>query len=1208
MLSRLTRSITFKYSTVIFVLCLACVALTGGMAHYKSSKELESSVESDLIARRDSRITSLAAYLNSVRQDLRIIAEAPTTENALRDFSLVWKDIRDQDSSALQSLYTATVPFFDRQEGESDTDDPVIRYNSLHDEYHYWFWKLLFERGYYDLFLIDTAGNIIYSALKESDFGTNITKAPNSAYGLNTAFSKALADGKREVFVDFAPYPPSDGLPAGFLATSIVDDEGTLLGVLALQVPITKINAAMQINTSIGETGELLLVGADLRARGGSRFRDTAAILDVEVDMPTVRSALDGESGLAVVKDYRGRQVYSAYGTIDFLGTFWAVLADIDRDEVLAPVKNTTRFILSASSVIFVVVLALGIFFGSRLSRPISDIAHAMRDLADGDFSVATPYAARRDEVGDLASALETFKQAKLQAAAASAELEAYSKQLQEREERLSLVLRGGDLGYWDVDLDSGQTLVNERYNEIFGFPAGQREVSRDDWIGLIHPADRDHALRVGMRYRSGEELDYEVEYRIVVGGEVHWVVSKGAVVAWNDTGAAQRIVGTVQDVTARKLAEEKLRKSRERLETILLGSPIGVTITAENPFRIPFMNTRFTELFGIDPESAARFEDYVEDTYVDKADFAKLRDAVRSDEPVVTLELQRQRLDGTPWWCLFTRTFAEYNDEPVSINWYVDITNIKDAEAKLRQQTEELDLALLSLEVKEAQLQQIIDDSPVGIAIVRASDSVVVDANPSFCNMVGRPIGQVEKSAVAQFYHPEDTDRRQRILETLAKQTEIRDQEIRLIDSEGNATWVLLSVTPIDTFQGEAARLSWYYNINAQKKAEERLRESERRLREVLETSPVGVGIAVSGRPVFYNTRMLEMLGRDQASYLGQQAAELYVDPSQRDEIVEEVTRVGEVRDREVAFRRADDEIIDTLSSYFPVEYEGQNAILIWLYDITRRKEAERALVDALSVIRESVSYASNIQGSLLPSEQQLANCTQDHFMIWEPRDVVGGDMIWLRECRGGLVLIVCDCTGHGVPGAFMTLIGTGSLNQALIDHPGGEPERLLESMNRHVKQSLKQEGEQGLADDGMELGICRIDAASGDLTFAGARFSLFQLHDGAMSEIKGDRSGIGYRHVPRDRHFTVHAIENPSGSTFYMVSDGMIDQIGGERRRSFGRKRLLQIIEETSSLPLTEQRETIFGRFTEHQGQEIRRDDVTMLAFRPQAVASVG
>lgn len=1325
---RPARSITLKYSAVIFVLCLVCVVLTAGIAHYKSSHELEIVAENELVSLRDSRISALSAYLNSVRQDLRIITGSPTTGNALRDLTQAWKGFDGPALNAVQSLYTAAVPFFDKRDADGDEDDLVSRYNRAHDQYHYWFWKLLFERGYYDLFLIDTSGNVVYSALKESDFGTNLREEPFDSYGLAQAFAKAIADHKREIFVDFAPYPPSGGGPAGFVATSVFDDQGTLLGVLALQMPIDRINAAMQISPGVGAVGEMILVGPDLRARGGSRLTDDSDILGVEVDMPTVRAALAGASGIAVVGDYRGRQVYSAYATIHLLGTTWAVLANIDRDEVLAPVENTTRFIVWTSSVIFLVVLPVGIFFGSRLSRPISAIAHAMRDLADGNLAVSTPYATRRDEVGDLASALETFKQAKQDAAAATAELEAFSRRLLEREERLSLVLRGGDLGYWDVDLDTGRTQVNARYDEIFGFAPNRREVARNDWVEAIHPEDRDYALTLGKRYREGENADYEVEYRVVrPDGEIRWVVSKGAVVEWRDDDTARRMVGTVQDVTARKIAEQALKESRERLERILMGSPIGVVIvdldegravfanphaskllgvpverilemrhgdfyqrdeqrialleqlerdgkveglettivradgktvwlmrsiypfeyeghraiiswnyditplkdaeailqkkernlrdvlesspigvaiTAEDPFRVPFANSRFTELFGVDPDSDVPLERYIHETYVDSADFSRLREAVRSDAPSVTLEIQRRRLDGPPWWSLFTRTFAEYNDEPVSINWYVDITEMKEAEAKLRQQTEELDLALLSLEIKEAQLQKIIDDSPVGIAVVRASDGVVVDTNPSFCNLVGQPVETVQNGPVAQFYHPDDADRRRRILQMIDTEDEVRDQEIRLVDAAGNATWVLLSVTQIDTSRGEPARLSWYYNIDAQKRAEDRLRDSERRMRAVLETSPVGVGIAVGGRPVFYNARMLEMLGRDQATYVGHDATDLYVDPSQREEIVAEVARAGEVRDREVAFHKTDGEVIDTLSSYFPIQHEGQDAILIWLYDITRRKQAERALVDALSVIRESVTYASNIQGSLLPTAQQLATCTSEHFMIWEPRDIVGGDMIWLRECRGGTVIAVCDCTGHGVPGAFMTLIGTGSINQALIDHPAGEPERLLESMNRHVKQSLKQDGEQGLADDGMELGICRIDSASGDLTFAGARFSLFRLQDGTVFETKGDRSGIGYRHVPADRRFASHAVPDAAAAAFYMVSDGMIDQIGGERRRAFGRKRLLGIIEETAALSFAEQRETILCRFAAHQGREIRRDDVTMLGFRLPSV----
>lgn len=266
---------------------------------------------------------------------------------------------------------------------------------------------------------------------------------------------------------------------------------------------------------------------------------------------------------------------------------------------------------------------------------------------------------------------------------------------------------------------------------------------------------------------------------------------------------------------------------------------------------------------------------------------------------------------------------------------------------------------------------------------------------------------------------------------------------------------------------------------------------------------------------------------------------------------------------------------------------------------DISERKRADEDIRRALSIIRESVDYASNIQRSLLPVPKVLEELFRDHFVIWQPRDVVGGDFYWLRECERGRLLVVCDCTGHGVPGAFMTIIGTAALDQALTAHPDGEPSALLAYMNGFVRRTLLQDSDEGHADDGMEIGICRLEA--GRISFAGARFTLLAVdRQGGCRLIKGDRQGIGYRRCDPDARFTNHVIA-PGDDTYYLLTDGLVDQIGGEKRRAFGRRRLLRLLAGLQRLPMSEQKTAILESLGDYQGAEPRRDDVTVCGFRP-------
>ena len=203
---------------------------------------------------------------------------------------------------------------------------------------------------------------------------------------------------------------------------------------------------------------------------------------------------------------------------------------------------------------------------------------------------------------------------------------------------------------------------------------------------------------------------------------------------------------------------------------------------------------------------------------------------------------------------------------------------------------------------------------------------------------------------------------------------------------------------------------------------------------------------------------------------------------------------------------------------------------------DITERKRAEQELAEAHELITSSINYASNIQRSALPPDQLMSEALGEHFVVWEPRDVVGGDIYWMRRIEGGHIVVMADCTGHGVPGAFLTMIATGALRQAIIEHPDGDPAMVIARMNTFIKNSLRQDTAEGPSDDGLELGICRISSSGDRMTFAGARFSLWRLDVQGAEEIKGDKSGIAYHHVPPDQAFTNHEVTLAPGSTYYI------------------------------------------------------------------------
>jgi serine phosphatase RsbU (regulator of sigma subunit) len=229
------------------------------------------------------------------------------------------------------------------------------------------------------------------------------------------------------------------------------------------------------------------------------------------------------------------------------------------------------------------------------------------------------------------------------------------------------------------------------------------------------------------------------------------------------------------------------------------------------------------------------------------------------------------------------------------------------------------------------------------------------------------------------------------------------------------------------------------------------------------------------------------------------------------------------------------------------------------------------------------------------------VASVTADHFLIWEPRDIVGGDFFWFQPTDDGYFIIVGDCTGHGVPGAFMTLIAWGMLDRSLTAAQGNKPSLVLAGLHRGVQSLLGQDRESGETDDGLEAGVCFINPSKREMIFAGARFSLWKSGADGVIEIKGDRNGLGYRRLPPEAAFTDLRFSLDGGDAFYLTTDGLTDQIGRSEGHSFGKRRFRELLEHNRGAPMQQQSEFLRQKFNEFQGKEKRRDDITVLGFVP-------
>jgi serine phosphatase RsbU (regulator of sigma subunit) len=256
---------------------------------------------------------------------------------------------------------------------------------------------------------------------------------------------------------------------------------------------------------------------------------------------------------------------------------------------------------------------------------------------------------------------------------------------------------------------------------------------------------------------------------------------------------------------------------------------------------------------------------------------------------------------------------------------------------------------------------------------------------------------------------------------------------------------------------------------------------------------------------------------------------------------------------------------------------------------------------------IMDSIDYAQRLQESILPAHSDLAALFADYFVIWQPRDLVGGDFYWARRLDENRSLIaVIDCTGHGVPGAFMTM-AVNSILDNITTEVSDDPARILAELNRRVKATLHRSDPRGLADDGLDIGLCYLER-NRRIVFAGAKIPLYVSRAGQLQLIRGNNKSLGYRRSSLDLSFANQEWLAEPGDVFDLTSDGFIDQNGGDRDYPFGRKRFIETLTGLQNLPLSQQRDGLTQGLQKYMGEEPQRDDMIVLGFTlsPNGVAN--
>jgi PAS domain S-box-containing protein len=715
--------IATKVGFVTVSISLAAILLSSVVSGYTARNALERAAFERLTAVRELKAQQIEGYfelitsqIQSLAADRRTLSSLSALKSAVARIETGLKNYKEPLTQPVHEFYTN---LFAKPQGEmahSDNDDnhsgmmptdPVAlflqksylietdpdaqrvsvmangadgAFRAAHPTIHDQFKDFLDRFGYYDIFLIEPEkGRIVYSVAKEIDFGTSLFEGPHAETNLARVVKDAIALGPGEyVFADFKPYAPSFGAPAAFVATPVFAGP-TLIGVLAFQMPVDRINAIMTSNEAwadvgLGTSGETYLVGHDLLLRSQSRFLiedrdhylemirtigtpeeivqkigrlDNSIGLQI-VDTEGTRAAHADETGERIFPDYRGVDVLSSYKPLDLPGLDWVIMSEIDKAEAFAASDELIDYLLMIASVVLALTIYCAYYFALSLTRPLRELGSGARALASGQLD--EPIVAQTaDEIGDLSRSFEemrvamkkSFTEVEKQKAVLESVVNMRTAELEEASAKLNLALSSMANGIYMLDKDLNFTLFNERYIELLDNPPGLVAVGKPfrDIVQFSaehgYYGDGDLTALVEERMARLHSPEAKTMTVTTISGrtvEIHQspVEGGGVVTAISDISNLKEKEENLQAQNDElQQIQKDLKESEQRIAKIIQSSPDGI-ITIDKHGVIDTFSDSAEQIFGyysdeivgknvkiLMPKSIALEHDYYLEKYV---------------------------------------------------------------------------------------------------------------------------------------------------------------------------------------------------------------------------------------------------------------------------------------------------------------------------------------------------------------------------------------------------------------------------------------------------------------------------------------------------------------------------------------------------------------------------------------------------------------
>ncbi|WP_448518197.1 PAS domain S-box protein [Rhodoflexus sp.] len=1031
--------------------------------------------------------------------------------------------------------------------------------------------------GYNNILLLNSQGLIIYKTNKSVD---------NLLVGENFPdYDQIKLNASKKIYYG-SINKISEKRALLSVAIPVLDFNEQVIGHVVAEFDMSKVYHFTNDTLGLGNTGEIILSklsGNKLDYINKPRLSSfpllTQSFIIDESDPDPVYLAALGESGFGILQDYRDKKALAVWRHLPRVE--WGLVVKMDQEELDKQLNILLLSFLFAGVFILLVAFAISLIFSSYLTTPLQSLKATLRLVAQGILPEKVAIQSQ-DEIGEMASAVGNLVNILKNNAN-------FARQIGEGRY---------DVAFQPASSDDmlGNALITMRDNI-------QRAEQRDNEHNWIVSG----VAEIGQILRSSNQLE-EVGYEVIA-----YVVKKigavqGAFYVINEQPDGEQLI----ELTASfAYAKRKYLKSSFRIGEGLVGQAV---IEADTILRTEIPSHYMTISSGIlgdrkpgcllfvpliTDEKAygvielAGFERFseVEIKFVEEISTITARTIfnIKINERTLRLLAEAQQMGDE----------LQARQKTLRENAII----MEATQEELRRTNAQLEDQIQEVNRSQKRMQLLLENASEVITIYE-EDGYIRYISPS----VERILGYTQEEMIGindiVYVHPGSVHiARQMFRDLLEDPDEKVMVQFEYLRKNGETIW--LEATGNNLLSDPAIQ---GIVVNYRDITERLLAEREARMRGQMqalsENSPdLITRINAEGRIFYINPVITSYTGKAPAELVGKRIQETGLQETliqQWAQLLHNAISANKIIKTEMPFPALTGNRIMQVNA-IPEQNENNEieSVLIVSHDITENKEAEMEILSINRKITESINYARRIQSAILPDTATIQKVLPNSFIYYRPRDVVSGDFPWFLQKGNDIFIAVVDCTGHGVPGALISLIGYFILNDVVTAQNASNVGHILDLLNEGVTRTLRQDVN-ATTRDGMDIALCKINMVSRRVQYAGAHRPLYVVQDRELKIIKGDKFPIGGGQIRNRTGFTSHEFTVGKGDSLYMFSDGLPDQFGGADNKKFSPRQIREIIAEHHEKPMNEIRKIFDQSFEKWRGGHAQTDDVLLIGIK--------